>query len=59
MKWRNFLLRARRPSVGLGWLHALGALDQLFPEIKALIDVPQDPEWHPEGDVFVHTRTGY
>jgi tRNA nucleotidyltransferase (CCA-adding enzyme) len=52
----KLLLRARRPSIGLGWLHALGALDQLFPEIKALIDVPQDPEWHPEGDVFVHTR---
>ena len=32
------------------------SLDQMFPEIKALIDVPQDPEWHPEGDVFVHTR---
>ena len=52
----KFLLRAQRPSIGLGWLHALGVLDQLFPEIKALIDVPQDPEWHPEGDVFVHTR---
>ena len=50
------LLRSRQPSIGLGWLRALGALDQLFPEIKALIDVPQDPEWHPEGDVFVHTR---
>jgi tRNA nucleotidyltransferase (CCA-adding enzyme) len=52
----KLLLRAQRPSIGLGWLHTLGALDQLFPEIKALIDVPQDPEWHPEGDVFVHTR---
>jgi tRNA nucleotidyltransferase (CCA-adding enzyme) len=52
----KLLLRARRPSIGLGWLHALGVLDQLFPEIKTLIDVPQDPEWHPEGDVFVHTR---
>ena len=52
----KLLLRARQPSIGLGWLHALGVLDQLFPEIKALIDVPQDPEWHPEGDVFVHTR---
>src|SRR5256885_3816353 len=51
----KLLLRARRPSVGLGWLHKLGAIDQLFPEIKALIDVPQDPEWHPEGDVFLHT----
>jgi tRNA nucleotidyltransferase (CCA-adding enzyme) len=52
----KLLLRAQRPSIGLGWLHALGVLDQLFPEIRALIDVPQDPEWHPEGDVFVHTR---
>lgn len=52
----KLLLRARRPSLGLDWLHKLGAIDQLFPEIKALIDVPQEPEWHPEGDVFVHTR---
>jgi tRNA nucleotidyltransferase (CCA-adding enzyme) len=52
----KLLLHSRQPSIGLGWLHALGALDQLFPEIKALVDVPQDLEWHPEGDVFVHTR---
>ncbi len=52
----KLLLLAERPSIGLGWLHALGTLDQLFPEIGSLIGVPQDPEWHPEGDVFVHTR---
>jgi tRNA nucleotidyltransferase (CCA-adding enzyme) len=52
----KLLLRARHPSIGLGWLHALKVIDQLFPELKLLIDVPQDPEWHPEGDVFVHTR---
>jgi tRNA nucleotidyltransferase (CCA-adding enzyme) len=52
----KLLLLAHQPSIGLGWLHTLGALDQLFPEIKSLIEVPQDPEWHPEGDVFVHTR---
>ncbi|HEX9545381.1 MAG TPA: HD domain-containing protein [Pyrinomonadaceae bacterium] len=51
----KLLLRSRRPSIGLQWLRDLGVIDQLFPEIKALIDVPQDPEWHPEGDVFVHT----
>ena len=52
----KLLLRAQQPSIGLGWLRALGVLEKLFPEIHRLIDVPQDPEWHPEGDVFVHTR---
>jgi tRNA nucleotidyltransferase (CCA-adding enzyme) len=52
----KLLLRAEHPSIGLKWLRDLGAIDQLFPEIKALMDVPQDPEWHPEGDVFVHTQ---
>jgi len=51
----KLLLRASRPLVGLQWLRELGALKHLFPEIDALIDVPQDKEWHPEGDVFVHT----
>jgi tRNA nucleotidyltransferase (CCA-adding enzyme) len=51
----KLLLRAQRPSRGIEWLTKLGAVDQLFPEIKSLIDVPQDPEWHPEGDVYVHT----
>jgi tRNA nucleotidyltransferase (CCA-adding enzyme) len=51
----KLLLRASRPLIGLQWLRELGALKQLFPEIDALIDVPQDKEWHPEGDVFVHT----
>lgn len=52
----KLLLRAERPSLGLYWLRELGVLEKLFPEINALIDVPQDPEWHPEGDVFIHTR---
>lgn len=51
----KLLLQAKRPSVGLQYLRELGALEQIFPEIRALIDVPQDREWHPEGDVFVHT----
>jgi tRNA nucleotidyltransferase (CCA-adding enzyme) len=51
----KLLLRAQRPSKGLDWLRKLGAIDQLFPEIRSLIGVPQEPEWHPEGDVYVHT----
>jgi len=52
----KLLLRASRPSIGLDWLRRLGAIEKLFPEIQSLIGVPQDPEWHPEGDVFVHTQ---
>ncbi|MFY9621392.1 MAG: hypothetical protein WAM70_13710 [Pyrinomonadaceae bacterium] len=51
----KLLLRAPRPSIGLKWLRELRAVDQLFPELNALIDVPQEPEWHPEGDVWIHT----
>jgi tRNA nucleotidyltransferase (CCA-adding enzyme) len=51
----KLLLKAQRPSIGLKCLLELGAIDQLFPEIKGLIDVQQDREWHPEGDVFVHS----
>ena len=51
----KLLLLAERPSVGIVWLQELGAIDQLFPEVKALMGVSQDREWHPEGDVFVHT----
>ncbi len=52
----KLLLKADRPSIGLTWLYELGIVDQVFPELKALVGVPQEPEWHPEGDVDVHTR---
>ncbi len=51
----KLLLKAEKPSIGLKWLYDLGVVDQLFPEMKALVGVPQEPEWHPEGDVDVHT----
>jgi len=54
-EFEKLLLKARRPSIGLKWLYDLGAVDQLFPELKSLVGVPQEPEWHPEGDVDVHT----
>ncbi|WP_419760945.1 HD domain-containing protein [Microbacterium hominis] len=30
-------------------------LAQLVPELDGLRAVPQDPQWHPEGDVLVHS----
>jgi tRNA nucleotidyltransferase (CCA-adding enzyme) len=54
-EFEKLLLQANKPSIGLALALDLGVLDQLFPEIKALVGCPQDPEWHPEGDVWVHT----
>ena len=51
----KLLLRAQRPSIGLKWLYDLGVVDQLFRELTALVGVPQEPDWHPEGDVDIHT----
>lgn len=51
----KLLLTAERPAIGLRWLYDLGVVEQLFPEMKALVGVPQEAEWHPEGDVDVHT----
>jgi len=49
------LLLAPAPSVGLALALELGIVAKLFPELKALDGCPQEPEWHPEGDVWVHT----
>jgi tRNA nucleotidyltransferase (CCA-adding enzyme) len=51
----KLLLLARQPSVGFALALDLGIVTKLFPELHALAGCPQEPEWHPEGDVWVHT----
>ena len=51
----KLLLQADRPSHGFQLALELGVIDQLFPELKALVGCEQEPEWHPEGDVWLHT----
>lgn len=51
----KLLLLAEEPSIGLKLLYDWGVIRQLFPELQALVGVPQEPDWHPEGDVDVHT----
>ena len=51
----KLLLLARRPSVGFRLARDVGVVERLFPEMQALVGCPQEPEWHPEGDVWVHT----
>ena len=51
----KLLLRAARPSIGFALALELGVIERLFPELDALVGCPQEPEWHPEGDVWIHT----
>jgi len=51
MKWA---VKSQRPGRIAEYLNATGWIVH-FPEIAQLFGVPQDPEWHPEGDVGVHT----
>lgn len=51
----KLMLQAQRPSIGWQLALELGVLDRLFPDVKALVGCEQEPEWHPEGDVWTHT----
>jgi tRNA nucleotidyltransferase (CCA-adding enzyme) len=53
-EWFKWAEKSVVPSAGLKFLVETEWVD-LFPEIKALINTPQEPLWHPEGDVFIHT----
>ena len=50
MKWTG----AKHPGRVLEYLTTTGWIAH-FPEIGGLAGVPQDPGWHPEGDVGTHT----
>ncbi len=49
------LMKADRPSVFFKELRSMDQLDLWFPELKALIGIPQPPRYHPEGDAWNHT----
>jgi tRNA nucleotidyltransferase (CCA-adding enzyme) len=49
------LLHASRPSVAFKLLFEWKQLEAIAPELVPLAATPQDPEWHPEGDVWTHT----
>ena len=53
-EWFKWAEKSTVPSRGLKFLAETGWVEH-FPEVAALIGTPQDPEWHPEGDVFTHT----
>ena len=50
------ILTGPMPGRGLELLHETGLLLQILPEVAVTHGVPQPAEFHPEGDVFTHTR---
>jgi tRNA nucleotidyltransferase (CCA-adding enzyme) len=54
MELRRILCDSERPSIAFEFLVDVGQLE-VFGPLAALRGVAQDPRWHPEGDVFVHT----
>ncbi|MYB19621.1 MAG: HD domain-containing protein [Holophagales bacterium] len=53
-EWRKLLLRGVEIGRGLRFLQVSGWL-QAYAELEATVGCEQDPEWHPEGDVWTHT----
>ena len=49
------IISQKNPGNGLNMLHKAGLLEYILPEVKDMVGVSQPPEFHPEGDVFVHT----
>ena len=49
------LLKAKQPSVFFAVLEEMNHLEEFFSEVAATRGVPQNPKYHPEGDVYRHT----
>lgn len=53
-EWMRWTAECLRPGQLIAWLSETGRLDE-YPELAALVGVPQDAQWHPEGPVHTHT----
>lgn len=53
-EWSKLLLKGTAISKGLEFLRAVDWV-KYYPELARLIGCEQDPQWHPEGDVWQHT----
>lgn len=53
-EWKKLLIRGQKISIGLEFLKNCG-WTQYYPELQALMGCPQEPKWHPEGNVWEHT----
>ncbi|MDO8583927.1 MAG: HD domain-containing protein [bacterium] len=52
---KKLLLKSPTPSRGFELMKDLGMIERYYPELAVLERTPQEPEWHPEGNVWIHT----
>lgn len=52
---RKVFNKSHKPSIFFKELDEMGQLEKLFPEVKKLQEVRQDPIHHPEGNAYIHT----
>jgi tRNA nucleotidyltransferase (CCA-adding enzyme) len=55
-EWHKLLMKGQNPSHGMEVMRQAGVLEALHPELHALVGHEQDPQEHPEGDVWEHTK---
>lgn len=53
-EWQKWAGQSKIPSYGLRFLQDTGWWDH-YPIFREMSSTPQDPIWHPEGDVWTHT----
>ena len=49
------IISQQNPGAGLSLLSESGLLRHILPEVEEMHGVEQPPQFHPEGDVFIHT----
>ncbi|HEY4514630.1 MAG TPA: HDIG domain-containing metalloprotein [Candidatus Paceibacterota bacterium] len=52
---KKLLLKGSHVSRGLETAKSIGIIERYFPELAILEKTEQEPEWHPEGNVWIHT----
>jgi tRNA nucleotidyltransferase (CCA-adding enzyme) len=52
---RKVFEKSKKPSIFFKELDEMNQLERLFPEVKYLQKVNQDPIHHPEGNAYIHT----
>ncbi len=50
------IITAKHRARGFDLLTESGLMKHIIPEVYDLIHCEQPPQWHPEGDVYTHTR---